>query len=485
MTSPGKTRATPPTAGKGRHRDGANEAGFSLLEVLLAVVLLMGVMVASSTLVATALQTSGNSRMRLLATEVASSSLDCALASLNVTTFPSPAPCNEPASLISEMGLSGIGTSPALNTITQGGTTFTVEQQVNPGNSACSASSGAGAAPPELEVTDWVTWVSGATAASYWWQPGNAVNTNMTGRYVEESTLVAVPATALNPNDGSLLLKLTDDSLNGQSDVVVTVTGPSPSTTTVTATTTSLGCALFVNLAPGQYNLSATRAGWVDSLDDYTAGSPSPFTGTATVAAGTTTTLSTPYYAQGASVSASYNVGNLNGATPPTPTGTASLPVSLYNAGEGTNNPFVTTLPATVYPWSYQMVAGGCGSDSIPDGVWATKTPLNDGFALPTAGPGSVGNTGTITLSPIVVDVTFSGTQESGATVTAAPLQPQGGRPQTAQRRCAPPRWVWGRPRVRRPGRWVEQAAWPYLPVQTRASQVQATTSHLQPSLAR
>ena len=251
------------------------EAGFSLLEVLIAIVLLITVMVATSSLVATAVQV-GDSRMRELATEVASGQLDCAVASLNVTTFPSPAPCNEPASLINDMGLSGIGSVSALNAVTLEGTTFTVEQQVNPGNSACASSSGAGAAPPEA-LGDGMGDPSGVTSASYWWQTGSAMNATLTGRYVSESTLVAVPATALNPNDGSLLAKIADAS-NGQDGITVTAVGPSPATTSISVTTTSLGCALFVNLTPGQYAVTAYRSGWIDSNDDLSAGVPAAAT---------------------------------------------------------------------------------------------------------------------------------------------------------------------------------------------------------------
>ncbi len=192
-------------------REDGRRLRLALLEVLLAVVLLMGVMVATTSLVVSAVRVGVSSRMRVLATDIASGQLDCAAASLNVTTFPTPAPCNEPASLINEMGLSGDGTAAAIASVSEAGFTFTIEQQVNPGNSACAAP--AGLAPPELQITDWVTWVSGVTYASSWWEPGTATNASLTGRYVEESTLVAVPASALNQNDGSLLVNVTNHAV--------------------------------------------------------------------------------------------------------------------------------------------------------------------------------------------------------------------------------------------------------------------------------
>ncbi len=398
--------------------------GFALLEVLLAVVLLMGVMVATTSLVVTAVQVGASSRMRVLATDIASGQLDCAVASLNVTTFPTPAPCNEPAALINEMGLSGSGSIPAITAVSEAGFTFTIEQQVNPGNSACAVPSGL--APPELQVTDWVTWAPGVSYASTWWEQGTAMNNKLAGRFVQESTLVAVPASALNQNDGSLLVNVTDNASVGQEGVTVTAVGPSPATTSSSVLTTSPGCALFVNLSPGNYSVTASLSGWIDSNDDLTGGSPAPATWTTSVSADTTTKLTgPPYYAQEATIaSANYSVAPIDGVIPTTPSGTSSLPLSLYNTNMGTSvQPYVVSPPADAYAWSsYQAVAGACGSNSIPDGTWSTRTPSVDGSALPSSGSmtqGSSNNTANITLSPIVVEVTYSGTQEPGATVTA------------------------------------------------------------------
>ena len=404
--------------------DARTDGGFALLEVLLAVVLLMGVMVATTSLVVSAVRV-GGSRMRVLATDIASGQLDCAVASLNVTTFPTPAPCNEPASLINEMGLSGDGTAAAIASVSEAGFTFTIEQQVNPGNSACAAP--AGLAPPELQITDWVTWVSGVTYASSWWEPGTATNASLTGRYVEESTLVAVPASALNQNDGSLLVNVTNDASVGQQGVTVTAVGPSPATTSTSVVTTSPGCALFVNLTPGNYTVTGSLSGWIDSNDDLSGGSPGPATWTTSVSADTTTKLTgPPYYSQEATLAnANYSVASIDGVVPTTPSGTSSLPLSLYNSNMGTSvQPYVVSPPADAYPWAnYQAVAGACGSNSIPDGTWSTRTPSVDSFTLPSSGSmtaGSSGNTANITLSPIVVEVTYLGTQEPGATVTAS-----------------------------------------------------------------
>ena len=139
-----------------------------------------------------------------------------------------------------------------------------------------------------------------------------------------------------------------------------------------------------------------------------------------TVTQGATTALpSQPYYAQTAGiVAATYAVAPLNGVIPGNPSGTSSLPLSLYNSNMATSSqPYVVTPPAVAYPWStYQATAGACGSDSVPDGTWATRTPGPDGFALPASGsmtPGSAGNTANITISPIVVEVVIGTAQRT------------------------------------------------------------------------
>ena len=197
-------------------RRGNMEGGFSLIEVVLALVVLAAMLASTTSLVVNAMHVSQASRLRQIATDIAADELDCAIASLNVVDASSfPTPCGEQATLLSEQGFSGQLDVPAIPTVTKASTTFSIEQEVQPGNGACVAPSGG--APPELEVTDWVTWAGGVTsAAPDWW-----TDAALAPKYVQESTLVAVPASALNPSDGSILVKLTDDALNGQGGVTV------------------------------------------------------------------------------------------------------------------------------------------------------------------------------------------------------------------------------------------------------------------------
>ncbi len=409
-----------------------------MIEVVLALVVLAAMLASTTSLVINAMHVSQASRLRQIATDIAADELDCAIASLNVVQASSfPTPCGEQATLLSEQGFSGQLDVPAIPTLTKANTKFSIEQEVQPGNGACVAPSGG--APPELEVTDWVTWAGGVTsAAPDWW-----TNQALAPKYVQESTLVAVPASALNPSDGSILVKLTDDVSNGQGGVTVNLYSGGPPATgspvTDPLTTGQSGCALFTNLAPGQYTATASETRWIDSNNDLTSGVPAALAGTGmtgnVVADGTltmpTSAPSTPrYYAQASDVTVNY--------TAPAPYSTPSasslsqLPLSFYNSSGLVTNPDVaaaaTAAPGDpVFPFqssspSYYVVAGSCGSDSAPNG-YAT-----DGVAVPTSGSLTPGGTAsaTIVLTPVTVVVANTGGQLNGAAVTANASSPTG-----------------------------------------------------------
>lgn len=400
-----------------------DDSGFSLIEVMLALVVLVVMLAASTSLISNAMTLSRNSRLRQLATDIASSQLDCAVASINLVASDFPTPCGEPQALLSALGFSGVGGVAAMGAVTRGGVSFTIEQEVAPGNGACALPSGG--APPELEVTDYVTWANGVSPSMHWWQGGVA------GRLVEESTLVAVPAAALNPGDGSILVKVTDDDAppGGQPLVDVSVQPGGES-----AMTTDQGCALFANMPPGSYTVTASRPGWVDSNNDYASGSPSALVMTGTVQAGSTLTLpavAPMYYAQAADVTAEYS------ATSPysVPANASSLPLSFYNAGLGPNaatglstDPYVAPAPGAsgdeVFPFpgtSYEVVAGSCVVPGTSGGPGTPSTPdasaSEDGSAVSVV-PGGSG-TATFDLSSVAVVVTDSTGQLDGAAVTA------------------------------------------------------------------
>ncbi len=385
-----------------------------MIEVLLALVLLLAALVASTSLVTTALKVGGNSRLKQVATDIASGELDSAVQS-------------GATQLLTEMGFSGLGSVAAVSSVSEGGVNYSVEREVQPGTSACAAPQSG--VPNELKVTVWVSWQAGASGT--WWSGSSATN-----KLVQESTLVAVPATALNANDGSILVKITDDLGNPQSLVQITLTPPG----TEQVDSTDAGCALFANLAPGSYTVTAYRSGWIDSNNDVSNGVPSQPSWTANVTAGNVTTVpgSAPlYYAQAAHVSENFTTssGNLPTlAVNGNPGGSLALPLSFYNSTYLTS-PYVSTSPAQVFPFrsttpGYTVVPTSCNdANGLPDeytnGVSNGSTA--DGVGLSSLTPGG-NTTANFSLTPVQVAVTDShGNQLQGASVTASASTPTGG----------------------------------------------------------
>lgn len=359
--------------------------GFTLVEVVVAMAVLLVALAAVASLLATTLKTGANSRDRLLAANVAASSLD-SLVELGSTT------------LLSEFG------EASLTPVTVGNQTFHLERDVGsyePSGAVCSSPR----SDPQagLKVTVWATWTH-VTNGSTWWR-------STTGSVVQQSSVVPVASSALNPADGSILVSVVGASGEPIGGVSVTVT---PSTgTPLTTVTTQAGCALFANVATGTWTVSGSEAGYIDNQDDFTAGgSPSPLSGTASVTAQQTSTLSFTYD-QAATVTAQYSAPLVSGQQPNLPTNISSLPLSFYNSSL-TNNPAETVNPAKVFPFSqspsYDVVAGTCGADSKPSGDAGTAVTLQPGGSTNAA----------FSLVPLDVVVTLNGVPEQGATLTAS-----------------------------------------------------------------
>ncbi|HUY63076.1 MAG TPA: Ig-like domain repeat protein [Acidimicrobiales bacterium] len=364
--------------------DPHGEAGFSLIEVMVALAIFLSALVATSSLLATGLKVGSSSRLEQVATDIATSQLDADVLS-------------GATALLGEPGYSSVGT------IQRGGVTYSVERGVFPGQGACAAP--ALGVPNELTVAEWVTWTKLA-AGRTWWTGSTA-----TTKLVEESTYAAIPAAALSSTLGAILVTVTDDSGAGQGLATVSITGPSPSLTKQQVTTSSAGCALFSNLAVGAYATVASLGGWIDtteSLNNSTAQ-------TAVVTAGAAATLPIKF-APAATIGSQYSITPVSGVvgTWNLPTWSTPMPISLYNSTLA-NNPFVALPGASVYPFgstpSYTAVAGSCGTDSIPDGSATDGVPVNltDGSSA----------TASFSLMPIELVVTNAGTPLAGATVTA------------------------------------------------------------------
>ncbi len=398
------TMVTPPS----RPGPSAKDAGFSLLEVVIAITILMTVLVSVSSLLETAFKVGANSRYRQQATEIASSTLDAQLAT-GATTL---------------LGKTG---DTSLPSVTSSGQTYLLEMEVapfDPSNSGCvSPASDPGAM---LKVSIWATWTR-QTAGATWWLSGSSAST---GLLVEETSLVAVPSSSINPSMGSILVTIEGATAQAIADVSVTATPSSGSAQTVT--TTAGGCALFDNIAASPTTWTVSFGSLSGYLTEQNA-STLPTQSALSVVADATTSLYfepsvSPFdaYDKAATVTPVYAVPTaLGGLHPILPSNISSMPLSFYSANL-TVNPYVTSSPGLVFPMpnvpSYYVVSGSCGAESAPGGSTAAGQPVTL-TAGATASP-------TINLVPLQIFVnqggTLVGSATSPASVTAQPSNAAG-----------------------------------------------------------
>jgi Tfp pilus assembly protein PilV len=402
----GPRRSLPSRAAAVSSSDGATpvlgESGFSILEVVISLVILMTVLVAVSSLLVTSFKVGANSRYRQVATEIATSNLDYQV-QVGATT------------LVGDVG------DTALSSVASAGQTYVVEMEISPytsSNASACANPNGGLAM--LKITVWVTWAN-VVSGTKWWQSGNS---SSTGLLVSETTLLALPSTAFNGNDGSILVDIT--GATGSTDGIAGVTvSATYGTTTYSAVTTSSGCALFANLTPGNWVIQASAAGYIDNLNDWSTStnSASPLSSTQSVVAGNVSSLTFTYDKEGR-VTPTYSV-TLAGATPWLPTGINSMPLTFYTSASTTSPPngYVAASPALVFPFSnspnpsYHVVAGSCGTESSPAGT-TDAGATTDGAAV-TLTPGGQA-TPVIALTPLDIVVSHNGTAVSNASISAA-----------------------------------------------------------------
>jgi hypothetical protein len=277
-----------------------------------------------------------------------------------------------------------------------------------------------------LKVTIWSTW-SNETSGSTWWISGSSSYTTQT---VQETTLVAVPASDVDPTKGSILVAIQNASAAGLANLTVTAT--SSSGTVLNVTTTAGGCALFANITATSggtptWTISfSTISGYLTEQGLATLPTQSGLT----VTAGTTTSLyfeptavdpngAYDAYDKAGTVTPVYSVPQINGGLHPfLPTNVNSLPLSFYSTTLQTS-PYVTSSPAQVFPMptspSYTVVAGSCGTESAPDGA------STDGKAVTVASGGTT--SAPFSLVPVqiyVVNTSQSNSIVSPATLTAS-----------------------------------------------------------------
>jgi Tfp pilus assembly protein PilV len=355
------------------------DAGFTIIEVVVASTLLLVAFVAAAGLFASGTRVSGDTRMRVVAAQLASSAIEAVRG-----------PAADPTKFTT-----AVQPGTTITTKTVNGLKFTITQEmqwVAQNSTASACDSGGIGTNGLLQVNESVTWIgAGGTAP------------------VEATTTLSPPAGAYSAATGSIGVKVLNAAGQGLPNTAVQASGPM----TRTQSTTAEGCAFFAFMTPGSYTVSVTAGTGVGDQEQLT-----PSQG-ASVTIGQTTAMTFNY-----DTAATINVTGWSGSTmtPATniPIGVANTslqPFGAYTYAAGT----ATLTPLFPYPSGYTVFAGSC-TDSNPVGLDTSRNPFypSPGTVATDVTPGGATAT-TVPLYDLPVQVVDgTGNPVAGATITAS-----------------------------------------------------------------
>jgi Tfp pilus assembly protein PilV len=355
------------------------DAGFTIIEVVVASTLLLVAFLAAAALFVSGTRVSGDTRMRVVAAQLASSAIEAVRG-----------PAADPSKFTT-----AVQPGTTVTTKTVNGLRFTITQEmqwVAQNSTASACDSGGIGTNALLQLNASVTWVgAGATAP------------------VEATTTLSPPAGAYSAATGSIGVKVLNALGQPLQNIAVQAAGPM----TRTVSTTAEGCAFFAYMTPGSYVVSVTAGTGVGDQEQLV---PSQST---SVTVGQTMSMTFNY-----DTAASITVTGWSGSTmtPATnmPIGVANTslsPFRMYTYVAGTTS----LTPLFPYPSGYTVFAGNC-TDSNPLGNDGSGNAfyVNSGAVATNVTAG--GNTATtVPLYDLPVRVVDAvGNPVVGATVTAS-----------------------------------------------------------------
>ena len=314
------------------------EDGMSLIEVLIAIVVLLIVLVPASLLLTTSFRYAASDRRSVQAASIAMTEIS----ELTHGSF------NTIASLSTCSPTLGNGTPVA--TVTEESILFSVWGCAEWRNSTgsgdlCSATGSPGVLLVEVRVT---------------WP-------NMKRPPVVDATLANPPVGTISATKGFLAVNVTGASNQPISGVTVNVTGPNGYSQE--ASTPADGCAYFLNLTPGVYNATISKPGYVSDQEVI---SPAQSTNVTTAS----TSVLDFSYDLGTTFSLKYtapSLGSLAGQVAtnlPVSVGNTNLqPSGWYGAGPPPSAPLSTPSQlGPLYPYNsgYTVWGGNCASNVPP-----------------------------------------------------------------------------------------------------------------------
>ena len=359
-----------------RRREVGFDAGFTIIEVVVASTLLLLSFLAAAALFERGTAVSGDTRLRVIAAQLASSAIEKIRG-----------PAADPSKFTT-----AINPGTTVTTQTVNGLKFTLTEQmqwVAQSSTTSACDSGGVGSNAILQVTESVTWTgAGATAP------------------VQSVTALSPPAGAYSAATGSIGAKVLNAAGQPVVDAAVSIAGP----TSDSQTTTAEGCAFFAFLTPGAYTVSVTAGTGVSDQELLV---PSQST---SVTVGQTVSLTFNY-----DTAATINIGGYSGsaATHATniPIGLANsalLPYRQYSYAAGTTT-MTPLFPAT---GGYTVFAGNC-TDNNPVGLDTTNNVFynNPGTTPVAVTPGGT-TVAIVPLYDLPITVTAAGVPAVGATLT-------------------------------------------------------------------
>jgi len=239
--------------------------------------------------------------------------------------------------------------------------------------------------PLHFDVTRTVSWQSdsstasatctGSTPPSYLQITSSVDGPSLGGLKPQAaSSLVAMPA---GSTGGVLTVTVKDQSGSALSGVTINATSPGGGTQT--AATNSNGCALFTTLPNGTYTVSAQKTGYVDNTSNAT-----PTVTNQHVFTAQTTTVNFTM-AQGGTIKATFwtNGNGWTQATSPAEKwdeitykfGGTSKIAGATRVANGTLGSQTSITTPVLWPGTYTVFPGGCSSENSPTaGLSATVT---------------------------------------------------------------------------------------------------------------
>jgi Tfp pilus assembly protein PilV len=375
------------------HRD--PDAGFSIVEVLVATVIFMILALGIAQATVTSIRMSGDQKHRVTALSLAAGEIDAVRA------------LADPFNVL-----------PDSSTTTIDGITYTIDRAAEwvSASGTDIPCGGAGTANLQVKrVNVSVSWTGQLASVPP----------------VTSDTVIAPVGRINDPTQGTIIIAATRADGSGSAGVTPTVTAVSGGATPLAVAppaTDSDGCSYALRVTPGVYKVTLSKSGYVDITQN-----PSP-TFSVSVVAGATVTA--PFaYDQAAQFTMSYAPGAPVGTKYASNNETSF--VNTYGTTYTSGITLGTPSPLSLYPWGtgYVPIAGhyiapgqsSTGCRSVDPSEWSAGSDgsgpaLADGdHGLPVAaGPGATGVTMTVQMGLLKVKSTRSGTLTAVSTTVPA-----------------------------------------------------------------